>query len=71
MNSKENEIEPTDSEIIDWNDDNETFPGDRAEYLEQAQPEDYDEYDDYDHDDMFDADSALGSAGFGTDEYYE
>jgi len=32
-----------------------------------------DAYDDvdHDHDDMYDVESALGSAGFGTDEYYE
>ena len=32
-----------------------------------------DAYDDVDHDhsDMYDVESALGSAGFGTDEYYE
>lgn len=41
-----------------------------AEYLELVQPEDYYD-DDYDHDDMFDIDSALGSCGWGTDEYYE
>ena len=29
-----------------------------------------DAYDDYDHDDMYDVESALGSAGMGTDEYY-
>jgi hypothetical protein len=44
-----------------------------AEYLEAEQPEDYDDFDDhdYDHDDMFDTDSGMGSAGMGTDEYYE
>ena len=25
----------------------------------------------YEHDDMYDTDSALGSAGFGTDEFYD
>ena len=50
--------------------ENEIDPTD-ADLLDQIQPEDYDEFDDYDHDDMFDTDSALGSAGFGTDEYYE
>ena len=43
-----------------------------AAYLDNVQPEEFEEYDDdYDHDDMYDTDSALGSAGFGTDEYYE
>ena len=41
-----------------------------SDYIEQCQPEEYYD-DDYDHDDMFDTDSALGSCGFGTDEYYE
>ncbi len=29
-----------------------------------------DAYDDHDHDDMYDVESALGSAGMGTDEFY-
>ena len=29
-----------------------------------------DAYDDHDHDDEFDVESALGSAGMGTDEFY-
>lgn len=41
-----------------------------AEYLDLIDPEcEYDH--EPDHDDMFDCDSALGSAGFGTDEYYD
>lgn len=37
-----------------------------AEY-ESHEPDEFE----YDHDDMFDIESALGSVGWGTDEYYE
>lgn len=56
------------------NDDLTTELNDLSEsaYLDTVQPEEFEEYDDdYDHDDMYDIDSGLGSAGFGTDEYYE
>ena len=44
----------------------EDFCGDCTEEMGRI-----DAHDDVDHDDMFDVESALGSAGFGTDEYYE
>ena len=44
----------------------ENFCGDCTEERGQE-----DAYDEHDHDDMYDVDSALGSAGMGTDEYYD
>ena len=40
------------------------------DWEEEARIDAYDD-EDHDHSDMFDVESALGSAGWGTDEYYE
>ena len=46
-------------------DSNQSFDADWREEVECE--EDYP----YEHDDMYDTDSALGSCGWGTDEYYD
>jgi|TARA_R110001583_G_scaffold27336_3_gene97838 hypothetical protein len=39
---------------------------------EEDEDEDIEDVDEpYEHDDMYDVESALGSAGYGTDEWYE
>ena len=48
-------------DIIDTPDD--------SDWDSPPSPEDVDEP--YEHDDMYDVESAFGSAGYGTDEWYE
>jgi len=50
---------------VDWHDIETVYTT-----YEEAYPKDMHD-DDFDHDDDYDVDSALGSIGWGTDEYYE
>ena len=62
-------------ELIDFPDDSDWDSPPSAELIEALDfwlGEDVEDVDEpYEHDDMYDVESALGSAGYGTDEWYE
>jgi|TARA_R110002012_G_C11437772_1_gene590190 hypothetical protein len=58
-------------EFVDYPDDSDwDAPGDPHDSIAEEWRDDA-ECEPYEHDDMYDVESALGSAGYGTDEWYE
>ena len=56
----------------DWEDEKAQFHGELRNLRDGVIIiPDIDEEEPYDHDDMYDVDSAFGSCGWGTDEWYE